>query len=81
MAERDGAAVRVHMRRVVGEAELAQHGQRLRGEGLVELDHVEVADLETEPLAELARRGRGAEAHDARLDARRRAADDRAQAA
>ena len=42
MAERDGAAVGVHVRGVVGQAELAQHRERLRGEGLVELDHVDL---------------------------------------
>ena len=29
---------------VVGEAELAEHGEALRGEGLVEFDDVDVAD-------------------------------------
>ena len=29
MAERDGAAIRVHVRRVVGDAEFAQHGDAL----------------------------------------------------
>jgi hypothetical protein len=32
------------------EAELADHGERLRGERLVELDQVEVADVEADPL-------------------------------
>ena len=44
VAERDGAAVRVYMRRVVGQAKVAQHGERLGGEGLVELDHVHLVD-------------------------------------
>ena len=43
MAERDGAAVGIDVRGVVGNAELAQHRQRLAGERLVELDDVEVA--------------------------------------
>ena len=42
MAERDGAAIGVHVRGVVGDAEFAQHGDALGGEGLVELDDVEV---------------------------------------
>ena len=44
VAERDGAAVRVDVRRVVGQAEVAQHGEALRGEGLVELDHVHLVE-------------------------------------
>ena len=42
VAERDRAAVRVDARVVVGQAEVAQHGQPLRGEGLVQLDHVDL---------------------------------------
>jgi hypothetical protein len=38
--------------RVVRKAELAQAGERLRGEGLVQLDRVEIRDLELQPLAE-----------------------------
>ena len=53
MAERDRAAVGVHLRRVVGKAELAQHGEPLRGERLVQFDHVEVGDLEAEALHQL----------------------------
>ena len=30
--------------RVVGQAKVAQHGERLRGEGLVELDHVHLVE-------------------------------------
>ena len=70
MAERDGAAVRVDVLGVVGNAELAQAGERLAGEGLVELDHVEVADLQPEPLASASsRRRHRADAHDARRHA------------
>ena len=39
---------------VVGDAELAQHRERLAGEGLVELDHVEIGRRQAEPRAELA---------------------------
>ena len=53
VAERDRAAVGVHVRRVVGDAELAQDGEALRGEGFVQFDHVEVADLEAEALHQL----------------------------
>src|SRR3546814_11573075 len=44
MAERDGTAIGIHISRVVRHVELPQHGQRLGGEGLVQLDHVHVAD-------------------------------------
>ena len=54
MAERDGAAMRVHMRGVVGQAELAQASERLRGKRLVQFDHVIVGDLMAEPLHQLA---------------------------
>jgi len=40
MTECDGAAVRVDVRRIVRQAELAQDRERLRGEGLVELHDV-----------------------------------------
>src|SRR2546430_4028933 len=50
MAERDRAAVRVDVPGIVGEPELAQAGEALRRERLVELDPVEVADLEAEPV-------------------------------
>ena len=46
-------------RRVVGEAELAEHREPLRGEGLVQFDHVHVADLEAEALEQLLARGAG----------------------
>ena len=76
MAERDGAAVRVDVLGVVRQPELAQAGQRLRGERLVQLDHVEVADLEPEPRHQLLRRRHRADAHDARRHAGRRHAGD-----
>src|SRR3954447_18330098 len=41
VTERDRAAVGVYARVVVGDAELAKNGQSLRGEGLVQFDHVE----------------------------------------
>ena len=43
MAERDRAAVRIDVLGVVGKAELTQAGEPLRGEGLVQLDQIEVA--------------------------------------
>ncbi len=50
MAERDGAAVRVHVLGVVRQAQLAHDGEGLRRKGLVELDHVDLRDLQPEPL-------------------------------
>ena len=69
VAQGDGAAVRVHARIVVGDAQLAQHGQALRGEGLVQLDHVHLFQRQAGLGQHLARRGRRADAHDARRDA------------
>ena len=66
MAERDRAAVGIYLLVVVAGTKLAQYRQALRSECLVELDHVEVADLEAEALHQfLGCRGR-ADAHDAR---------------
>ena len=81
MAERDGAAMGIDLLGIVGEAELAQAGERLRGEGLVELDHIEVADLEPEPLHQLAGRRHRADAHDARRHRRPTPCRARARAA
>src|SRR5581483_5825447 len=46
MAQRDRAAIRIHVRRIVRNPQHAQHGERLRGERLVELDDVHLPDLE-----------------------------------
>src|SRR4029079_4477824 len=53
VTERDRAAVGVHSRIVVSDPEFAKHGKSLRGERLIELDHVEVGDLESQPLHQL----------------------------
>ena len=50
MAERDRSPVAVHMWRIIGKAELAQHCERLGGEGFVEFDEVEVGDLQPKAL-------------------------------
>jgi len=68
------------MRRVVGQIERAQNRERLRGKGLVEFDHAEIADLEPELFHQPDGRRHRAIAHDARrqrgggepLDARER---------
>ena len=59
----------------------AQHRQRLRGERLVQLDHVDVVERAGRPRQQLLRRRHGADAHDARRDARRRQRRRRARAA
>ncbi len=68
MAERDGAPAGVDVGGGVGEPQVAQRGEGLAGERLVELDDAEIADAEAKPRQRLAsRRGRGrADAHDAR---------------
>ncbi|GCC48215.1 hypothetical protein chiPu_0032260, partial [Chiloscyllium punctatum] len=58
------------------DAELAQAGDALRGEGLVELDQVEVRHLDAEPLDQLPGRRHRADAHDARRHRGRRKAED-----
>src|SRR6202158_6161505 len=50
VAERDGAAMRVDEIGIVLDAELAQAGDALRGEGFIELDQIEIADLQSQPL-------------------------------
>src|SRR5580692_5411540 len=67
VTEGDAAAVRVGpLRR---QAEFAGDGERLRGERLVHLEHVDVVDLEVGPLEDLAHRGYRSDAHDAWLHA------------
>ena len=76
MAECDRAAIRVHMRAILGNAEFAQNGDALAGEGFVQLDDVEIGGLETKALAKLARCRDRPEAHDARGNAAGRSAED-----
>ena len=72
MAQRDGAAVGIHVRGIVGNAELAQHRERLRGERFVELDDVHLRQRQASSRASsFACRRRRADAHDARLRRRR----------
>ena len=66
MTERDGAAMRVDEIGVLLDAELTQAGNTLRGEGFIELDQIEIADLQSQPLHQLARRRHRTDAHDAR---------------
>src|SRR6185437_16597710 len=68
VAERDPAAVRVDA--LGGQVQFPGHGQCLGGEGLVDLEHVDLVDLEAGAVEHLARRGYRAHAHDPRLDSR-----------
>ena len=68
MAQRYAAAVRV---RALGrELEIACDGDRLRGEGLVQLDEIDVGELDARALEQAAHGGHRADAHVTRLDAR-----------
>ena len=62
MAERHGAAVEVEGPLV--DPEIAHAGQRLRSERLIELDHLDVADLEPGAGQRFPRRGDRPDAHD-----------------
>ena len=68
VAEGDGPAVRVRL--LGGEAELLLPGQHHRGEGLVDLDEVDVVDGHAGPGQRLAGRLDRAEAHDLGVHAR-----------
>src|SRR5436309_3195701 len=46
-----------------------QNGEHLRRERLVELDEIEVVDLQARSHGQFLKRGNGADAHDARIDA------------
>ena len=52
--------VPTQLHRIVGDPEHAQHRERLRGKGFVQLDDLHPIDAETEAVQQLARRGRGA---------------------
>src|SRR5258707_2667228 len=56
VTQRNGAAMRVDEIGILLDAELAQAGDALRGEGFVELDQIEIADLQSQPVHQLARR-------------------------
>ena len=68
MAERDGAAVGVHVSGIVGQAERAQHGQSLRREGLIELDDVHPVQAQAGACEQLAHGGDRSEPHHPRGD-------------
>src|SRR5205085_10486625 len=67
MTERDRAAVDVHLLRV--EAELADHGEALRSERLVQLDEIDLIERDAGALQQLAHGRDRADAHQAWVDA------------
>ena len=75
MTKRDGAAMRIDVLGIVGDAKLPQTGEPLRSEGFVQFDQIEVADLKPEALHQFARRRYGADAHDPRRHRGRRHAE------
>ena len=75
VAERDRPAVRIDVIAVVRQAEAAQAGERLRGEGFIELDDVEPCRRELQPLAEPPHRRDRPDPHHPRRDARGRVAE------
>src|SRR6266478_4756872 len=71
VAERDRPAMSVDMLGILRNAQLAQTGETLRCERLVDLDQVEVADPETQARHELLGRWHRTNAHHARRHRRR----------
>src|SRR5262249_13286611 len=61
MADGDRAAVRIEL--VHGDAELVAAVDHLRGEGLVQLPHADVLELDAGPLEQLRNRVHGPDAH------------------
>ena len=74
MAERDGAAVDVQL--LARNRLVLQHREHLRRERFVQFDEIEVRHRQSRALKQLAHRRHRADAHDARIDAGRRPADD-----
>src|SRR5580704_11411952 len=46
MTDRNGTAVWIDMRRIVGNAQISQNGQRLRGKSFVQLDNIHLREGE-----------------------------------
>ena len=74
MPERDGAAVHIDLRRI--EPQLADDGNRLRGERLVQLEQIDVADLKAGAIEHLPHRRDRPDAHHLRIDAGRHVRED-----
>src|SRR2546421_6840430 len=77
MAERDRAAVHVHL--LLVQAELADDDETLRRERLVQLHEIDLVDPEARPLQQLPDRRARPDAHHARVDPCDGAADEAAQ--
>jgi hypothetical protein len=77
VADRDRTAVDVDA--LLVDPELAHDRERLRGEGLVELDEVDVVDGHAGPVEQLAHGGHRPDAHHRWVDPDDRRADERAQ--
>src|SRR5271165_3394835 len=70
MAERDGSAIGINVRRIIGQTELAQAGKRLAGESFIQLDEIEISDGKLQPRKKFFGRRYWTDAHDARRNAR-----------
>src|SRR4029077_5322184 len=68
MAQREGAAVGIYVRRVILDAEVTQDRESLRGEGFVYLDDAHFIEREIGFGQHFSRGRSGAHAHDARGD-------------
>ena len=77
MAERDGAAVDVEAIRI--DRQLAQTGEHLRGERLVQLHEADVVERQPRQLQRLANRRHGTDAEALRLNAGRGEGDEARQ--
>ena len=79
LAERDRTAVGIHLRRIVGQTEITQDRQYLRGEGFVNFDDIHLCQRQSGPRQHLAHRRGRANAHDPRRHAGGGHADDAGQ--
>src|SRR6266540_4164990 len=77
MAERDRAAVHVHL--LLVDPELADDGEALRRKRLVQLDEVDLVDADTCALEQLPDCGNRPDAHDTRVDPGDRASGEAAE--
>ena len=76
MSDGDCSAVRIDVRRVVWNSQVAKYGERLRRESFVQFDDVHVRKLQIRLRENFARRRRGAHSHDARRNAGSSRSDD-----
>src|SRR5439155_24764749 len=72
----DRAAVRIQALVIGIDADAVAPGEHLDGEGLVELEEADVVERQTGLLENARGRGHGPEAHQVRLDAGERIADE-----